>query len=120
MPTEKRPLNQALPVAESVERAHTEIGKLEERIGHVVADLGILRAEQKATNIQIAEVLEVMRNGRSLSAREQEWVRTALAREARREKLYHAIVEKSLASLLVAAIVWAGSVLWRALMESGR
>lgn len=43
-----------------------------------------------------------------LSTEEQAWVRLALAREARRETLQRAIIEKSLAGLVWAALVGFG------------
>lgn len=43
-----------------------------------------------------------------LSAEEQSWVRLALAREARREALQRAIIEKSLTGLVWAALVGFG------------
>lgn len=43
-----------------------------------------------------------------LAPDEQNWVRLAIAREARREKLQQAIIEKSLTGLVWAAVVGLG------------
>lgn len=111
---------QTQAMGDSLQKAHIDIALLGERIDNLSQDCVALYTEQKALNIQVAEILEVMRHGRNLTANEQEWVRRALQREARRERLYHAIVEKSLASLVVAVVIWAGSVLWRAFLEQGK
>ncbi len=52
----------------------------------------------------------------SLSAAEQEWVRLAIQREGRREKLRQAIVEKTLSALIWAALAGLGF----ALLEAAR
>jgi len=49
----------------------------------------------------------------TLTADERGWVRMALEREARRETLQRAIIEKSLAGLVWAAIAGIGAAAWQ-------
>jgi len=53
-----------------------------------------------------------------LNPDEQRWVRLAIEKEGRRAALARAIIEKSIAGLLWAAIVGAGLAFWREFLRA--
>lgn len=53
-----------------------------------------------------------------LNPNEQRWVRLAIEKEGRRAALARAIIEKSLAGLLWAAIAGAGLAFWREFLRA--
>lgn len=52
-----------------------------------------------------------------LSSEEQQWVRLAIKREARRERFQQAVIEKSLSALVWAAMALVGVALWEFVIQ---
>jgi len=68
---------------------------------------------QKAVTKTVQEI-----QATCLNPDEQRWVRLAIEKEGRRAVLARAIIEKSLAGLLWAAIVGAGLAFWREFLRA--
>lgn len=81
---------------------------------HIVAvEDPVARAQIEALSNMVPEmvksaVAEAFSSG-LLSTEEREWVRLACKREARREAFQRAVIEKTLAGLLLAAVVGVGA-----------
>lgn len=64
------------------------------------------------------EITEAIK-AHALTAEEREWLSLAMRREARREKVHQAIVEKSLAGLVWAGVVGLGVVFYEYIKAHG-
>lgn len=83
------------------------------------ADAAVQREDDR--DARIARVVEgairaaISEHG--LTAEERQWVRLAVQREARREALHRAVIEKSAAGLVWAVIAGFGWVVWHLIVD---
>lgn len=85
---------------------------------HDPQDTGDLHTALVLRGMVREEVAQAIRDNVP-TAEEREWITLAMRREARREKLHAAIIEKSLAGLVWAGIVGIGAMAYEYLKAHG-